>query len=67
MSDAPNPAALAARSRVRADDTEEVEAEVETVLGRLEALSDLPVTEHVAVFEGVQQRLAEILGNVDDA
>lgn len=64
MTDAPNPGALAARLRGDADD---VETEVAEALGRLEALPDLPVTEHVAVFEGVQQRLSEILSNVDDA
>ncbi|WP_335988427.1 hypothetical protein [Glycomyces sp. MUSA5-2] len=64
MTDAPNPGALAARLQGDADD---VEAEVEEALGSLEALEDLPVTEHVAVFEGVQQRLSEILSNVDDA
>ncbi|MCD0446933.1 hypothetical protein LO763_25255 [Glycomyces sp. A-F 0318] len=62
----PNPAALAARSRPRGD-AEDVEAEVEEALARLETLADLPVTDHVAVFEGVQQRLSEILSNVDDA
>ncbi|WP_369432085.1 hypothetical protein [Glycomyces amatae] len=66
MSDMPNPAALAARSRPRGD-AEDVEAEVEEALARLETLADLPVTDHVAVFEGVQQRLSEILSNVDDA
>lgn len=45
----------------------DVEAEVEMALGQLEALPDLAVTDHVAVFEGVQQRLSEILSNVDDA
>ena len=50
-----------------AADTDDVEMEVEEALGRLEALPDLPVTEHVQVFEGVQQRLSEILSNVDDA
>ncbi|MEU5870701.1 hypothetical protein AB0A73_03975 [Glycomyces sp. NPDC047369] len=64
MTDAPNPGSVAARLRADADD---VETEVEEALGRLEALPDLPVTEHVAVFEGVQQRLSEILSNVDDA
>ncbi|MEU6247922.1 hypothetical protein [Glycomyces sp. NPDC047010] len=64
MTDAPNPGAVAARLRA---DAEDVEMEVEEALGRLEALPDLPVTEHVAVFEGVQQRLSEILSNVDDA
>ncbi|GAA2275244.1 hypothetical protein GCM10009853_031640 [Glycomyces scopariae] len=66
MTDAPNPGAVAARLHAHAD-TDDVEAEVEAALGRLEALPDLPVTEHVAVFEGVQQRLSEILSNVDDA
>ena len=47
-------------------DAEEVEEEVEAALGQLEALPDLAVTDHVAVFEGVQQRLSEILSNVDD-
>ena len=52
---------------VRIDDVDaDIEAEVEAVLGRLEALPDLAVTDHVAVFEGVQQRLSEILGNVDE-
>ncbi|WP_112141558.1 hypothetical protein [Glycomyces dulcitolivorans] len=66
MTDAPNPGAVAARLQPHGD-TDDVEAEVEAALGRLEALPDLPVTEHVAVFEGVQQRLSEILSNVDDA
>ncbi|MFB9660044.1 hypothetical protein ACFQS3_09760 [Glycomyces mayteni] len=64
MTDAPNPGSVAARLR---SDAEDIEMEVEEALGRLEALPDLPVTEHVAVFEGVQQRLSEILSNVDDA
>ncbi|RRS01464.1 hypothetical protein [Glycomyces terrestris] len=66
MSDAPNPGALAARLKP-SEDADDVAAEVEEALARLEALPDLAVTEHVAVFEGVQQRLSEILSNVDDA
>lgn len=66
MTDTPNPGALAERMQPRAD-TEDVEMEVEEALGRLETLPDLPVTDHVSVFEGVQQRLSEILSNVDDA
>ncbi|MFG3340611.1 hypothetical protein [Glycomyces sp. NPDC048151] len=66
MTDMPSPGALADRLKPSAD-TEDVEMEVEEALGRLEALPDLPVTEHVQVFEGVQQRLSEILSNVDDA
>lgn len=66
MTDMPNPGALAGRLKPSAD-TEDVEMEVEEALGRLEALPDLPITEHVQVFEGVQQRLSEILSNVDDA
>ncbi|GAA2155197.1 MULTISPECIES: hypothetical protein [Glycomyces] len=68
MTDTPNPGALADRLKPSADaDADDVEFEVEEALGRLEALPDLPVTEHVQVFEGVQQRLSEILSNVDDA
>ncbi|SDE04673.1 hypothetical protein [Glycomyces harbinensis] len=66
MTDMPNPGALAARSRPRSD-ADDVEMEVEEALAHLETLADLPVTDHVAVFEGVQQRLSEILSNVDDA
>lgn len=66
MTDTPSPGALAGRLKPSAD-TDDVEFEVEEALGRLEALPDLPVTEHVQVFEGVQQRLSEILSNVDDA
>jgi hypothetical protein len=66
MTDTPNPGALAERMKPRTD-TEDVEMEVEEALGRLETLPDLPVTDHVSVFEGVQQRLSEILSNVDDA
>ncbi|MDA1360310.1 hypothetical protein O1R50_11795 [Glycomyces luteolus] len=66
MTDTPSPGALASRLKPAAD-TDDVEMEVEEALGRLEALPDLPVTEHVQVFEGVQQRLSEILSNVDDA
>jgi hypothetical protein len=66
MTDTPSPGALADRLKPAAD-TDDVEFEVEEALGRLEALPDLPVTEHVQVFEGVQQRLSEILSNVDDA
>lgn len=66
MTDTPNPGALADRLNPSAD-ADDVEFEVEEALGRLEALPDLPVTEHVQVFEGVQQRLSEILSNVDDA
>ncbi len=72
MTDAPDPGAVAARLSGGADDVETgletgFETEIEEALGRLEALPDLPVTEHVAVFEGVQQRLSEILSDVDDA
>jgi hypothetical protein len=78
MTDTPNPGAFAERmqprivvngtdaNRTAATDTHDVEMEVEEALGRLEALSDLPVTDHVSVYEGVQQRLSEILSNVDD-
>jgi hypothetical protein len=66
MTDTPNPGALADRLKPSVD-ADDVEFEVEEALGRLEALPDLPVTEHVQVFEGVQQRLSEILSNVDDA
>ncbi|THV41357.1 hypothetical protein [Glycomyces buryatensis] len=66
MSEAPNPAALAGRLSTSID-TDDVEAEVEAALGSLEALPELAVTDHVAVFEGVQQRLSEILSDVDDA
>ncbi|MCC3761542.1 hypothetical protein K3N28_00420 [Glycomyces sp. TRM65418] len=68
MTDTPNPGALADRLKpqdpvIEADD---YQGAVEEALGRLEALPDLPVTDHVSVFEGVQQRLSEILSNVDD-
>jgi hypothetical protein len=71
MTGLPDPGALADRLNSHAEDAA-VEADdyrgaVEEALGRLEALPDLPVTDHVAVFEGVQQRLSEILSNVDDA
>lgn len=66
MTDAPNPAAIAGRLRAATPD-EDVVAEIEAALGTLEALPDLAVTDHVAVFEGVQQRLSEVLSNVDDA
>lgn len=66
MTDAPNPAAIAGRLRAATPD-EDVVAEIEAALGTLEALPDLTVTDHVAVFEGVQQRLSEVLSNVDDA
>jgi hypothetical protein len=66
MTDTPNPGALAARMRPR-DDADDVAEEVEAALARLETLADLPVTDHVTVFEGVQQRLSEILSGVDDA
>ncbi|MCH7229765.1 hypothetical protein L0U85_02660 [Glycomyces sp. L485] len=65
MSEAPTPGSLA--HRLSGGDAEEVEAEVEAALGQLEALPDLAVTDHVAVFEGVQLRLSEILSNVDDS
>lgn len=71
MTDMPNPGAVADRLKPAADTDTDVEMdvamEVEEALGRLETLPDLPVTEHVQVFEGVQQRLSEILSNVDDA
>jgi hypothetical protein len=68
MTDTPSPGALADRLKPSANtDTDDVEMEVEEALGRLETLPDLPVTEHVQVFEGVQMRLSEILSNVDDA
>ena len=70
MTDSANPGALADRLRPRSDSSrdvaEDVEMEVEEALARLETLSELPVTDHVPVFEGVQQRLSEILSNVDD-
>lgn len=71
MSEAPTPAnpvgrLTAATGIETADIDADIEAEVEAVIGRLEALPDLAVTDHVAVFEGVQQRLSEILGNVDE-
>ncbi|THV29617.1 hypothetical protein [Glycomyces paridis] len=67
MTDQPTPGALADRLRPRSSDADDVQGDVEEALGRLEALPDLPVTDHVQVFEGVQQRLSEILSNVDDA
>ncbi|HLU29937.1 MAG TPA: hypothetical protein VKZ65_16020 [Glycomyces sp.] len=68
MSGVPTPANLVGRLSVDPDDIDDdVEAEVEAALGRLEALPDLAVTDHVAVFEGVQQRLSELLSNVDDS
>lgn len=69
MTDTPNPGALAGRLRPHdsTDDPDDVQGAVEAALGQLEALPDLPVTDHVHVFEGVQQRLSEILSNVDDA
>lgn len=71
MTDTPGPGALADRLKPAGDafvdGADDFAEEVEEALGRLEALPDLPVTEHVQVFEGVQQRLSEILSNVDDA
>ncbi|HEU5129414.1 MAG TPA: hypothetical protein VFU12_15635 [Glycomyces sp.] len=68
MSDVPTPANLVGRLSVDPDDIDDdVEAEVEAALGQLETLPDLAVTDHVAVFEGVQQRLSELLSNVDDS
>jgi hypothetical protein len=71
MTGQPDPGALAARLSPHAEDAvveaDDYRGAVEEALGRLEALPDLPVTDHVAVFEGVQQRLSEILSNVDDA
>ncbi|WP_100443929.1 hypothetical protein [Glycomyces xiaoerkulensis] len=66
MTDEPTPGSIADRLRGHAD-ADEIGGEIEAALGRLEALPDLAVTDHVAVFEGVQQRLSDILGNVDDA
>lgn len=66
MTDTPNPGALADRLKPGAD-TDDVEAEVEEALASLETLPDLPVTDHVHVFESVQQRLSETLSDVDDA
>ncbi len=68
MSDVPTPANLVGRLSVDPDDIDDdVETEVEAALGQLETLPDLAVTDHVAVFEGVQQRLSELLSNVDDS
>lgn len=68
MTDTPGPGALADRLKPAGDAfVDGADDFVEEALGRLEALPDLPVTEHVQVFEGVQQRLSEILSNVDDA
>ena len=81
MTDTPNPGALAGSlsPREHTDDNEatafdsaafdsgDFESAVEAALGQLEALPDLPVTDHVHALEGVQQRLSELLRNVDDA
>jgi hypothetical protein len=71
MTDLPDPGALAGRLNPHAEapviEADDYRGAVEEALGRLEALPDLPVTDHVTVFEGVQQRLSEILSNVDDA
>jgi hypothetical protein len=71
MTGLPDPGALADRLNSHTEDAvveaDDYRGAVEEALGRLEALPDLPVTDHVAVFEGVQQRLSEILSNVDDA
>lgn len=40
------------------------EARVDDALGRLTDLTDLPVHEHVAVFEDVQRRLHETLADL---
>ncbi len=38
---------------------------VDEAVARLDGLAGLPVAEHPAVFEHVQQRLAEALGDLD--
>ena len=41
------------------------DARVDDAVARLDDLAGLPVTEHVAVFEYVHERLTEALGDLD--
>jgi hypothetical protein len=42
------------------------DARVDSAVARLSELADLPVAEHVAVFEDIHRRLQEALVTIDD-
>ncbi|MFC4336967.1 hypothetical protein [Salininema proteolyticum] len=45
----------------------EVAEDLSSVLSGLEGIAERPVTEHVAVYDTVQQGLSDLLADVDDA
>lgn len=63
MSDIPTPDQLAQRAQ---PSDPEAEAIIDASVEKLQQLSDLPVTEHVALFEEIQTDLADVLHSVDD-
>jgi hypothetical protein len=46
------------------DDLATGEPRVDAVLGRLDELDELPVSEHPAVFERIHEQLVEVLGEL---
>ncbi|QSB03924.1 hypothetical protein [Natronoglycomyces albus] len=66
MNEMPTPGELATRGASDTD-TGEAEEAIKSALGQLDGLEDVPVVEHVAVFESVQQELAEVLHSVDES
>ena len=52
-----------ARSAERRQETGE--PRVDDALGRLDELAELPVSDHLAVFEHVHARLSDVLGELD--
>ncbi len=42
------------------------ESRVDEVIGRLDGLADLPVEDHVEVFERVHDQLREVLGELGE-
>ncbi|WP_156937749.1 hypothetical protein [Haloglycomyces albus] len=45
----------------------DIDDDLSSVLSSLESLQEIPVTEHVAVFDTVQRQLSDLLADVDDA
>lgn len=62
-----SPADFARQRQSAVVDVESVTERTLEALAELETLSDLPTADHVAVFESVQQSLADTLSAVDEA
>lgn len=63
-----SPADLARQTTaVEPESIDDVIAEADEALVRLDHLAQLPTVEHVAVYEGVQQALSNTLTAVDEA